>query len=122
MTPFSSFPFSAALLRTLLAVCLLALRLPAAAQAPTWQSARAVATATAASNFNGSELRATAVDAAGNVYLTGTFRNTVLLGSIALTSEGATDIFVQNSAQPPTSLCGRNGPAARASTARKRWP
>ncbi|MDO7852383.1 T9SS type A sorting domain-containing protein [Hymenobacter convexus] len=94
MTHVSASLFSATGFRLLLALLLLAGRLPAAGQAPAWQTARAVAVATAASNFNASELQATAVDAAGDVYLTGTFRNTVLLGAIALTSVGATDIFV----------------------------
>ena len=87
-----SFSFPAVLVRTLLAVLLLALRLPAAAQAPAWQSAVAVATAAAAGNS--SEVTATAVDAAGNVFLTGTFSNTVVMGSTTLTSVGSSDVFV----------------------------
>ncbi|WP_201981016.1 hypothetical protein [Hymenobacter rubidus] len=78
----------------LLALLLLALRLPAAAQAPAWQSARAVAVATAVATSNASEVTATAVDAAGNVYLTGRFTNTVVLGSTTLTSLGENDVFV----------------------------
>ncbi|WP_460549078.1 hypothetical protein [Hymenobacter daeguensis] len=53
----------------LLALLLQALRLPAAAQAPAWQSARAVAVAAAAGVNNYSGVSATAVDAVGNVYL-----------------------------------------------------
>ena len=81
----------------LLALLLLALRLPAAAQAPAWQSARAVAVATAAATNNDSEVTATAVDAAGNVYLAGYFKNTVVLGGTTLTSLGifgSADIFI----------------------------
>ncbi|AHJ96997.1 hypothetical protein Hsw_1402 [Hymenobacter swuensis DY53] len=36
----------------------------------------------------------TAVDAAGNVYVSGTFRGTITLGNTTLTSTGQTDIFV----------------------------
>ena len=71
---------------------LLTLRLPATAQAPTWQSARAVAVAAAASN--NSVVTATAVDAAGNVYLVGAFTNTVVLGGTTLTSLGSYDVFL----------------------------
>jgi hypothetical protein len=79
----------------LLALLLLTLRLPAAAQAPAWQSARAVATATAAATNNFSTVTATALDAAGNVFLAGYFRNTVVLGGTTLTSSlGSLDVFV----------------------------
>ena len=78
----------------LLALLLLAFRLPTAAQAPAWQSAQAVAAATAAVSNNSSAVTATAVDAAGNVYLAGNFRNTVLLGGTTLTSLGSADVFV----------------------------
>jgi hypothetical protein len=82
-------------LLSLLVLFLLALRLPAAAQAPAWQSARAVAVATAATTANNySVVTATAVDAAGNVYLAGYFNNTVVLGSTTLTSLGSSDVFV----------------------------
>ncbi|MBF9239728.1 hypothetical protein I2I05_20210, partial [Hymenobacter sp. BT683] len=77
-------------------VLLLALLLPgwaARAQAPTWQDA-----------FNGggpllvgtgtSVARATATDASGNVYVTGSFSNQVAFGSTVLTSAGGTDVFV----------------------------
>lgn len=43
--------------------------LPAAAQAPAWQSAQAVAVATTAVTGNVSIVTATTVDAAGNVYV-----------------------------------------------------
>ncbi|WBA43977.1 hypothetical protein [Hymenobacter canadensis] len=83
--------------RTLQAVLLLALvlatRLPSVAQAPAWQSARGVAMATAAAGSN-STVAATAVDAAGDVYLAGNFANTVVLGSTSLTSLGSYDVFV----------------------------
>jgi hypothetical protein len=78
----------------LLALLLLTLRLPAAAQAPAWQSARVVAAATAAATSNYSEVTAMVVDGAGNVYLAGKFRNTVVLGSTTLTSLGENDVFV----------------------------
>ena len=86
--------FSSWFSRGLLALLLLTLRLPVAAQAPAWQSARVVAAATATAAGNFSEVRATAVDAAGNVFLAGTFRNTVLLGGTTLTSLGIYDVFV----------------------------
>ena len=89
MKNFSSF-FSVGLLSLLL----LALRLPAAAQAPAWQSARVVAAATAAASNNFSEVLATAVDAAGNVYLAGAFANTIVLGGTTLISLGSNDVFV----------------------------
>ena len=78
----------------LLALLLLTLRLPAAAQAPAWQAAQAVAAATAASSSNYSTVTATAVDPAGNVFLTGTFTNSVILGTTTLTSLGLNDMFV----------------------------
>ena len=77
----------------LLALFFLTSRLPGAAQAPAWQSARAVAVATGATN-DASEVTATAVDAAGNVYLAGNFTNTVVLGGTTLTSLGSYDVFV----------------------------
>jgi len=77
-----------------LAALLLAPAAPAAAQAPAWQSARTVAAATAAATTNSSEVRATAVDAAGNVYLAGSFENSVALGGTTLTSVGDADVFV----------------------------
>jgi hypothetical protein len=92
--PDFSASFSATLVRTLLAVLLLAVRLPVAAQAPAWQSARAVAVATAAASSNSSFVNATTVDAAGNVFLAGTFSNTVVLGGNTLTSLGSDDVFV----------------------------
>jgi hypothetical protein len=93
MLNFSSFLCSAAV-RLLLAILLLAGGLSAAAQAPAWQSAQTVAVATAAATTNYSEVNATAVDAAGNVYLAGIFWNTVILGGTTLTSLGGSDIFV----------------------------
>ena len=78
----------------LLAGLFLALTPPAAAQAPAWQSAQAVAAATAAVAGNESTVTATAVDAAGNVYLAGFFTNSVVLGGTTLTSLGRDDVFV----------------------------
>lgn len=94
MVNFSAFTSFATTVRSLLVLFLLALRLSAAAQAPAWQSAQAMASATAAANNPYSEVTATAVDAAGNVYLAGNFKNTVVLGSTTLTSLGNGDVFV----------------------------
>jgi hypothetical protein len=77
----------------LLALLLLILRFPVAAQAPAWQSARAVA-AMVAGTGSSSDVFATAVDAAGNVYLTGIFSGTVALDGTTLTSLGENDVFV----------------------------
>lgn len=72
-------------------ITLLALWLLAAsgtqAQAPAWQSLLVLA---------GSYGSATAMatDAAGNIYLAGTFNGTLTLGSTTLTATGAADIFV----------------------------
>jgi hypothetical protein len=98
MLNFSSFSLSLTVTRALLiGLLFLALRFSAMAQAPAWQSARAVAEATVTPEWQSlahSEVRATAVDAAGNVYVAGAFTNTVRLGSITLTSLGNRDIFV----------------------------
>ena len=94
MVNFSSFPLPAAVVRVLLAIILMTLCLPAAAQTPAWQSARVVALATTAAASNTSDVTATAVDAAGNVYLAGEFTNTVVLGGTTLTSLGVEDVFV----------------------------
>lgn len=80
--------------RCLVALLLFMLRLPVAAQAPAWQSAQAVATAMAAAATNDSRVTATAVDAAGNVYLAGYFTNSVELGGTTITSLGGGDVFV----------------------------
>ena len=94
MVHFSTFPFSTAVIRTLLPVLLLAFRLPVSAQAPAWQSVRAVAVATAAAANPFSQVTATAVDAAGNVYLAGNFQSSVVLGGTTLTSLGRDEVFV----------------------------
>ena len=78
----------------LLAVLLLTFHLQALAQAPAWQSAQAVAAATAAVAGNFTEVTATAVDAAGNVYLAGVFANSIVLGGTTLASSGNGDVFV----------------------------
>ena len=63
----------------------------AQAQAPAWQTAIPVAL----SQHNGNSLvEATAVDAAGNVYLAGTFSGVITLGSTTLVSQDAHDIFL----------------------------
>ena len=86
--------FSFAASASALAALLLVPAAPATAQAPVWQSARTVAAATAAATTNSSDVRATAVDAAGNVYLAGSFENSVVLGGTTLTSLGDADVFV----------------------------
>jgi hypothetical protein len=86
--------FSAVCSTSLLALFLLVLCLPAAAQAPAWQSARVVAAATTAAAGNSTLVSAMAVDAVGNVYLAGAFTNTVALGGTTLTSLGGSDAFV----------------------------
>ncbi|MBF9142234.1 hypothetical protein [Hymenobacter properus] len=93
MVNFSVLP-SVVLVRVLAVLILLTLRLSAAAQAPAWQSAQTVAVAIAAAPGGSSAVQATAVDAAGNVYLAGYFTNTVVLGTTTLTSLGSYDIFV----------------------------
>jgi hypothetical protein len=57
------------------------------AQAPAWQLAVAATGGT-------SEVLATAADASGNVFLTGTFTSTVAFGGTTLTSAGRNDVFV----------------------------
>jgi hypothetical protein len=57
------------------------------AQAPAWQLAVAATRGT-------SEVLATAADASGNVFLTGTFSGTMGFGGLALTSAGQRDVFV----------------------------
>ena len=94
MLKFYSYSTLATIMRILSMLFLLALHFPAAAQAPAWQSARAVAVATAAGANNYSTVTATAVDAAGSVFLAGYFKNTVVLGGTTLTSLGETDVFV----------------------------
>ncbi len=63
---------------------------PVAAQAPAWQSVQGVAVAVspAAGSSNYSAVTATAPDGAGNVYVGGSFRGTVALGSLTLTNPG----------------------------------
>ena len=59
----------------------------ASAQAPRWQWA-------VSPSSGGGQGNATAVDAAGNVYVTGTFTGTATFGATTLTSAGAEDVFV----------------------------
>ena len=95
MFNFSAFSFPAALTRFGLVVLLLTWCRPAAAQAPApaWQTAQAVPTAVAGPRVS-SAVSATAVDAAGNVYIAGSFSGTVVLGSTTLTSLGSEDVFL----------------------------
>jgi hypothetical protein len=58
---------------------------PAAAQAPPWHWAHTLCIGNAA---------ATALDAAGNVYVTGRFSGTATFGATTLTSAGGDDIFI----------------------------
>ncbi|WP_375416247.1 T9SS type A sorting domain-containing protein [uncultured Hymenobacter sp.] len=61
---------------------------PAArAQAPAWQTA-------VLGNGGSSQIAATAADASSNVYVAGSFRGTLVLGSLTLTSAGESDAFV----------------------------
>jgi hypothetical protein len=72
---------------------LLCLLLPAVAvaQAPAWSGA----SAGSSTQTNGSSsTQATALDASGNVFVTGSFTGTVAFGSITLTSRGDHDLFV----------------------------
>jgi hypothetical protein len=89
---FSRFP--ARRFCALLVLLLLAYRLPVGAQAPGWQSARTIAQATYGSIDDASFVSATAVDAAGNVFLAGSFKEQVVLGTDTLTSRGGYDVFV----------------------------
>jgi hypothetical protein len=95
MTHFSTCSFISATGVRWLVLFLLALRLPAAAQGPVWQSAQTLSVvSTVTSGGSYSAVSATAVDAAGNVYLAGRFTNTVVLGGTTLTSLGSNDVFV----------------------------
>lgn len=85
---------SATVVRILLAILLLAIHLPTMAQTPVWQSARAIAAATTTGGGGSSLVTATAIDAAGSVFLAGYFTNNVVLGSTTLTSRGSNDVFV----------------------------
>ena len=88
-----SLPFLVTMVRALLVIILLAFHFSVSAQVPAWQSARAVAVATATANSS-SQVTATAIDAAGNVYLAGNFTGAVVLGGTTLTSLGYYDVFV----------------------------
>ena len=68
----------------LLLLALWLLPVGARAQAPAWQTVVAA----------GSEVSAVAVDAAGNVYVAGTFSGTANFGATTLTSAGKYDVFV----------------------------
>ncbi|GAA4393769.1 T9SS type A sorting domain-containing protein [Hymenobacter koreensis] len=62
----------------------------ASAQAPNWQ----MATAISQTSGSRAEVRATASDAGGHVYVVGNFSGTITLGSVSLTSAGGNDLFV----------------------------
>lgn len=75
--------------RLLLFLGLLSLLLPRAwAQAPAWQWATSLRPGTSGGGT------ATAVDGAGNVYVTGWFADSAFFGSIGLRSAGSRDVFV----------------------------
>ena len=79
--------------RLLVALAFLLALLPALAaraQAPSWQLALAPTQLAGGT----SQTRATAIDAVGNVYLTGQYTKQVQFGSTVLTSLGSTDVFV----------------------------
>jgi hypothetical protein len=63
------------------------------APAQTWQTAVALKSEPRGSR-TASHVSATAIDAAGNVYVTGYFESTVSFGATTLTSAGSTDLFV----------------------------
>ena len=71
---------------------LLALAGPARAQAPAWQTA--VLAGNGVSTVGITFVKATAADAAGNVYVAGTLEGTVSFSGITLTSAGSSDGFV----------------------------
>jgi hypothetical protein len=77
-------------LRGLLAFGATLLALGAHAQAPDWQ--RAIAPTTSPTNW--SVVQETATDAAGNVYVAGSFSGTVTFGATTLTTAGGADAFV----------------------------
>ena len=64
---------------------------PAQAQAPAWQSAQSLV---AAGSAGGASVVSTATDAAGKVYLVGTFEGTITVGTTGLTSAGMDDAFI----------------------------
>ncbi|MDF7815918.1 T9SS type A sorting domain-containing protein [Hymenobacter sp. YC55] len=66
---------------------------PVQAQAPAWVLATSGASGNA-SLGNGGIVAATAVDAAGNVFITGKFENSIRFGSTILNSAGGQDMFV----------------------------
>ncbi|MCK4360004.1 MAG: SBBP repeat-containing protein [Candidatus Cloacimonetes bacterium] len=74
--------------RTFILLVLLFIAVLAFAQAPEWQWA------TQAGGTNSDGGKAITIDAAGNSYVTGTFRETATFGSYSLTSSGYLDIFV----------------------------
>lgn len=95
--------------RLLAALALLLTLLPALtarAQAPTWQLALALAPTQPVGAT--SSTRATATDAAGNVYITGAYSGQVQFGSTLLTSAGSNDVFV--ACYRPASLNPTSGP------------
>ncbi len=63
---------------------------PVRAQAPAWQSAMALGPI----GTGLSEVRATAVDASGNVYIAGDFSGTLQIGTTVLTAPGRESLFV----------------------------
>lgn len=67
------------------------------ATAPAWGQAPGFGPTVAVGTFVGegrSDVSETAIDAAGNVYVTGTFSGTVSFGNFTLISEGGSDMFV----------------------------
>ena len=74
----------------LLAAALFSGPLLTCAQAPAWQLAEATTQASGAASL----VQATAADAAGNVYVAGSFTDVATFGGIMLTSAGSTDVFV----------------------------
>lgn len=87
---------------TLVSSLLLLLVGPAVqAQHVTWQMALATNQTPTAT----SQVRATALDAQGNVYLVGSFSKTIQLGSTTLTANGLVDVFVAKWCPPTNVFC-----------------
>jgi hypothetical protein len=76
--------------KSLLLLSLLLLTSRAQAQTPTWGGAFF----SVASAASGSTAHATATDANGNVFITGSFTGTVAFGSTTLTNQGNSDVFL----------------------------
>lgn len=86
-------------------------------QAPVWQTA----IGTDLTRSSSSEVRATAVDATGNVYVTGTCAGAINIGTTTVVSAGQDKFLWPSGALAQVPLCGLNGLGMRASTIPMRW-